>query len=248
MRRIVLAGAALLLLAGTAPAEVDVRATAGLVTVRARSAPLSEVLDRIARQTGMKVVYEGPAPRPMVNAVLENRTPAEAVLGVLEGLGLNYALQTDATGARVETLLLTAPSAAPATRPGPPVAPGLARPADEEEEPEPDPEPPTDEGEEVDEEEPPGPGVPAPPTPPPQPGVTPALIPGMVPPSPVPTTAPPPTAPVLSPPIYSTSPFAPKPPIPATLPQPQPEAPEGGTPEPAPEPTPSPGSSRRDQR
>ncbi len=118
------ASAALLLLAtGTVSADVAVRVTEGKVDVQATAAPLSEVLDRLARQTGMKIVYEGPAPRPLVTLALERATQVEAVLGILEGLGLNYALQLDPTGTRVQTLVL-AGAATPAAsfRPAAPAA------------------------------------------------------------------------------------------------------------------------------
>jgi hypothetical protein len=55
---------------------------------------------------------------------MEGRTPAEAVYGILEGLGLNYALLMDATGTRVQTLMITG-AAAPSA--GPP--PATSRPA-----------------------------------------------------------------------------------------------------------------------
>jgi len=98
-----------LLLAVSAPAaEIDVRATAGgRVSLKVNAAPLSEVLDRLARQTGMKVVYDGVPPRAIVRGrQVENATPAEAVTDVLEGLGVSYALRLDATGAKVDTLLV----------------------------------------------------------------------------------------------------------------------------------------------
>jgi hypothetical protein len=37
---------------------------------------------------------------------MRDRTPLQAVLGVLEGLGLNYALVLDASGTQVETLMI----------------------------------------------------------------------------------------------------------------------------------------------
>ncbi len=88
-------------------AEVTVRAAAGRVDVTASAAPLADVLDRLARQTGMKVVYEGPAPRQLVSVSLLGRSPAEAVHDLLEGLGLNYALVGDSAGTGVQTLLMT---------------------------------------------------------------------------------------------------------------------------------------------
>ena len=66
------------------------------VELAATAAPLAEVLDRLSRQTGMKVVYEGPAPRQLVTVTVRGRTPAQTVLAVLEGQGVNYALVTDA--------------------------------------------------------------------------------------------------------------------------------------------------------
>jgi len=62
-----LAACGLLLAASAFAGEVDVRGTtAGRVSVHVNAAPLSEVLDRLARQTGMKVVYDGPPPRAVV--------------------------------------------------------------------------------------------------------------------------------------------------------------------------------------
>jgi hypothetical protein len=105
-------------LAAPVAAEVTVRvvpatgSTPSHVELTARAAPLAEVLDRLGRQIGMKVVYEGASPRQLVTLSLQGRSPAETVLGLLEGQGLNFALVSDATGARVETLLVagTAPS------------------------------------------------------------------------------------------------------------------------------------------
>jgi hypothetical protein len=113
-------------------AEVTVRAAAGGVDITANASPLAEVLDRLAKQTGMKVVYEGPAPRQLVTVSLLGRSPAEAVHDLLEGQGLNYALLGDSAGTGVQTLLMTGTTAPVASssaaphpsasmrRPGPP--------------------------------------------------------------------------------------------------------------------------------
>jgi len=132
MRMLTVGG--LLVLAATAfPDQVDLRATqAGRVSLKVGAAPLSEVLDRLARQTGMKVIYDGAPPRTVVRSrQVEDVTPAEAVADVLEGLGVSYALRLDATGAKVDTLLVlsaTKSGAKPSPRPAvPPVRlPGLA--------------------------------------------------------------------------------------------------------------------------
>jgi hypothetical protein len=100
------------LLAAPAAAEVTVRLLppqgggAPQVELAARAAPLAEVLDRLGRQIGMKVVYEGASPRQLVTLSLQGRSPVEAVLALLEGQGLNFALVSDTTGTRVETLLV----------------------------------------------------------------------------------------------------------------------------------------------
>lgn len=89
-----------------AAAEVNVRVVDGRVDLAATAAPVAEVLERLARQTGMKVIYEGPQPRQLVSLSLSRRTPAEAVVGLLEGLGVNYMLFGDPTGVGVQTLMI----------------------------------------------------------------------------------------------------------------------------------------------
>jgi hypothetical protein len=120
----------LALAAAPATAEVVVRVSGGQVDLTATAAPLSEVLDRLARQTGMKVVYEGPAPRPLVTLSLHGRTLTETILSVFEGLGVNFALVSDPAGARVLTLVVagtatssSSPSSGVGSRPASP-APG----------------------------------------------------------------------------------------------------------------------------
>jgi hypothetical protein len=117
---------ALALVTAPATAEVVVRVAGGQVDLTATAAPLSEVLDRLARQTGMKVVYEGAAPRQLVTLSLHGRTPTETVLSVFEGLGVNFALVADPGGSRVQTLMVagtatssSAPSSGASARPTP---------------------------------------------------------------------------------------------------------------------------------
>jgi hypothetical protein len=112
---------AALLAAGYGAAQTEVRRSGDKVDVRATAAPVSEVLDRLARETGMKVSYDGPPPRARVSVTLTGVTPAQAVLSVLEGQGLNYALRMDPTGARIDTLLLVSSGAAAPPTPTRPV-------------------------------------------------------------------------------------------------------------------------------
>jgi hypothetical protein len=124
-----LAACGLLLAATAFASDVDVRSTAGgRVSLQVGSAPLSEVLDRLARQTGMKVIYDGAPPRALVRGRhVEDVTPAEAVLNVLEGLGVGYALRFDPDGVKVDTLLVIGTAGASAA-PRPVGAPPALRP------------------------------------------------------------------------------------------------------------------------
>lgn len=224
---------ALALATAPAAAEVTVRVSGAHVDLTATAAPLADVLERLGRQTGMKVVYEGPAPRQLVTLSLHGRTPAETVLSLLEGLGVNFALVSDPTGARVQTLVVAgaaqaspssgsgrAADAAPARRPfGPPpgASPEIVEPGFEEGEEEP----------EVDEEvfagQPPGAEGADPAVPDPN-----AAVPGG------PGAVPPPGAGQVptQPSPFSSSPFTPQPqPFPPPPPL-VPGAPPAGTPPP----------------
>lgn len=110
----------------------------GRVSIRAESAPLDDVLTRFARATGTEVVYQAARPRQPVSVVIEAGSAAEAIVQLLEGQGLNYALRLDPTGRNVEMLVVTG-SVGPTADAGPPraVRPGPpARPPDEGTEPE----------------------------------------------------------------------------------------------------------------
>jgi hypothetical protein len=130
--RLAAASLVVALVAAPASAEVAVRVSGGRVDLTATAAPVAEVLDRLARQTGMKVVYEGPAPRQLVTVSIHGRTPAETILAVFEGLGLNYAMTADATGTSVQTLMVAGAAGAAATASPaagrPTVSPGIRRP------------------------------------------------------------------------------------------------------------------------
>lgn len=117
MRRFPMAAALALAFSAPLEAGVEVTASGDRLDVTAAEAPVSEVLDGLARKTRMKVVYEGPVPRTPVTLEIRGRTPAQAVLDVLEGLGLSYALALDASGTQVETLMIvgTAGLTPPAT-------------------------------------------------------------------------------------------------------------------------------------
>jgi hypothetical protein len=111
--------AALLFAAGAAPSVVVSR-DGNHLDVEARAAPIADVLDAITAQLGIAVEYEGTPPRDPVTLTLRGRTPAEAVLSVLDGQDVDYALQLDASGTGVTRLLIqSAASAPPRARPTP---------------------------------------------------------------------------------------------------------------------------------
>jgi hypothetical protein len=90
-------------------AEVAIRVRAdGRVDVRVTSAPLVAVLGRLGAQTGMKVAYQGPPPRRRVSLEVFAPNQAQAVLEVLEGLGVNYAVSMNPEGTRVLSLIVAA--------------------------------------------------------------------------------------------------------------------------------------------
>lgn len=104
-----------LLLARPLAAEVTITPTGDQhVSVRVVAAPLAEVLDQLARRTGMRVTYEGSQPRQPITLTVEDRTAVQAVMAVMEGQGLNFGLRMDASGTRVDRLLVLglAPSSA----------------------------------------------------------------------------------------------------------------------------------------
>jgi len=93
--------------AASAPTTgVEVRVKEGLVTIDAHEAPLSDVLDQLVRQTGMKLVYEAARPRQIVSASIGLAQPV-ALTKLLEGLGVGYSFSMDLTGTRVETLIIS---------------------------------------------------------------------------------------------------------------------------------------------
>ena len=112
MRKVAGLALAAVLAARPGAAQTEVRRVGDKLDVKATAAPVSEVLDRIARETGMKVTYDGPPPRARVSVTLTGVTPAHAVLAVLEGQGLNYALRMDPRAVRIETLLMVASTGA----------------------------------------------------------------------------------------------------------------------------------------
>jgi hypothetical protein len=207
--------------------EVTVRAVQGKIDITARNAVLADVLDRVAKQTGMVISYEGPPPRQLISLSLRGRAPADVVVQILEGQGLNYALVMDASATRVAKLLVTtapAPTRAAASQASVKSAPAPVHiPASPPEEPPLEPPAEMEDPAAVPVEAPPPaeglpPGAPGAGTPAPPPGAVMPTRPG----------PPPGTVPFMPPTTYSNSPFDPKPvtfgsPTPSPTPTPPPQ-------------------------
>lgn len=201
--------------AGLAGADVRVRLRGDRIDIEASNAALADILVELARQTGMKVVYDGPPPRAPLTTILNDRSQPEALLALFEGLGLSFALSLDPTGTRVDTLLVVASSGGGRSAPAPARAPqGIPRPTL----------PPEDPAAEGEPEEPP-PLEPETPTEAAEETVTPGQ--------------PTPVAPIVLPPTRPGPPFVLRP-APLMFPTPAPSPTPGAPDAPAPEPTATP--------
>lgn len=92
--------------------SLDVVAQGAHVSVRAHGVPVNRILDRLSQQTGMKVTYEASPPTQQVTATLEGVPVRDAVVRLLEGLGVGYVFRTDVSGQRVETLIVSGAASA----------------------------------------------------------------------------------------------------------------------------------------
>jgi hypothetical protein len=146
MRPLVLTLALLLAAGAPLQAEVKVALKGGKMDIQANKATVKEILDRVASLTGMKVIYDGPVPAKIITKSVPDRTPADAVLGILEGEGVNFAVILSADGTKVETLLVTGPSKARPAPPSMPAGPDGSEWAVDADMPPPPPPPPADEG------------------------------------------------------------------------------------------------------
>jgi hypothetical protein len=90
----------------SAAGAVEARFVRGRLEVQAQTAPLPQVLEAIARATGMKLVYERGVPRPLVTLRRSGETPSEAISAILDGLGLAFVVGLAPNGSDVATLMI----------------------------------------------------------------------------------------------------------------------------------------------
>jgi hypothetical protein len=101
---------AVVLLAPPAAPRLEVSAADGRLTIRATATPLSEVLDEVARKTGMQVVFETARPRQPVTANIQSVPEEEAIARLLEGQPVSWGVKLSANRRRVERLVIADPS------------------------------------------------------------------------------------------------------------------------------------------
>jgi uncharacterized membrane protein YgcG len=84
----------------------------GRVNLSARMQPITAVLSCLGGRTGLHVEYDGPPPRQAVTLNLSDASLATAVETLFEGLGLDFALSSDAGGTTLSRLIVFAASGA----------------------------------------------------------------------------------------------------------------------------------------
>ncbi len=128
LRRWAGAGLALLLVLSAAPArcaeEVALRIREdGRVDVRVSLATVTAVLERLSAATAITLTYQGPPPRRQVSLEAYGANQAEAVVAVLDALGLDYVVTLDASGTRIRTVVVAESARFAAARGGDGAAP-----------------------------------------------------------------------------------------------------------------------------
>jgi hypothetical protein len=106
---------AVVLLAQPAAPRLEVSASDGRLAIRATATPLADVLDEVARKTGMVVVFETARPRQPVTANIPSLPEEEAIARLLEGQPVSWGVKLSANRRRVERLVLADPTKRGAT-------------------------------------------------------------------------------------------------------------------------------------
>jgi hypothetical protein len=108
------------------PSGIDIHVKGESIDLTAKSAPVSAVIDCLADELGIQVVYlDGAPPAKNVNLDLRGQTSLQAIENVFIETGLNYVLGKDVSG-KVKKVIVSKRGAAPVPgRPAPaPAYPG----------------------------------------------------------------------------------------------------------------------------
>jgi hypothetical protein len=114
--------------------RIEIQTGSGWVSITADEAPLVEVLQRLAGAVGMKLVYGGTPPVRPVSVALVRQPASDAVIALLSGQGIDFALRRDGTEATAFTLFVAGATEGASPLPDAVAAPNAADPAPAEEE------------------------------------------------------------------------------------------------------------------
>jgi hypothetical protein len=89
------------------PAPIQIQIRGERIDIRADNTPLVQILNGVAWEAKMKIVYDAPPPQDPVTVNIKNATFSQAITDLLNGHGLIYVAKMDAAGTRVDTLVLT---------------------------------------------------------------------------------------------------------------------------------------------
>jgi hypothetical protein len=89
------------------PAPIVIQIRGERVDIHADNTPLVQILNGVAWEAKMKIVYDAPPPQDPVTVNIQNATLSDAISDLLRGHGLIYVAKMDAAGTRVDTLVLT---------------------------------------------------------------------------------------------------------------------------------------------
>jgi hypothetical protein len=93
---------------GSARSDTRIVLDGGRVSIHAESTPLAEILGRFAKATGAEIVFESTQPRQILSVGIEADSEVDALVRLLEGQGVNYAVRLDPTGREIEMLVINA--------------------------------------------------------------------------------------------------------------------------------------------
>jgi hypothetical protein len=89
------------------PAPIQIQIRGERIDIHADNTPLVQILNGVAWEAKMKIVYDAPPPQDPVTVNIKNATFSQAITELLNGHGLIYVAKMDPAGTRVDTLVLT---------------------------------------------------------------------------------------------------------------------------------------------